>query len=84
MPTEYPRLPYPQTRTSARAWFVRHGIAKSKWASHHKISRLIVEDLLRGRLKGLRGEAHRAAVLLGLKQDPMISENNNAPLEKQA
>jgi gp16 family phage-associated protein len=26
-----------------------------------------VYELLRGRLKGLRGQAHKAAVLLGLK-----------------
>jgi gp16 family phage-associated protein len=31
---------------------------------------MTVVDLLRGRLKGFRGEAHRAAVALGLKASP--------------
>lgn len=63
-------LPYPQTPESANAWFIRHGICKTHWAQAQGINRMILVDLLRGRLKGLRGEAHNAAVALGLKADP--------------
>ncbi|SED48902.1 hypothetical protein [Pseudomonas anguilliseptica] len=63
-------LPYPQTPESANAWFIRHGICKTHWAQAQGINRMILVDMLRGRLKGLRGEAHRAAVALGLKANP--------------
>lgn len=63
-------LPYPQTPESAKAWFARHGINKSAWARDLGIDRMVMVDLLRGRLKGLRGEAHHAAIALGLKADP--------------
>lgn len=63
-------LPYPQTPESANAWFLRHGICKSHWAKAHGINRMILVDLLRGRLKGHRGAAHHAAIALGLKADP--------------
>lgn len=64
-------LPYPQTPESANAWFIRHGICKTHWAQAQGIHRMVLVDLLRGKLKGLRGEAHRAAVALGLKADPV-------------
>lgn len=63
-------LPYPQTPTSANAWFIRHGVCKTRWAEALGVDRMTVVDLLRGRLKGFRGEAHRAAVALGLKASP--------------
>ncbi|HEJ2039539.1 DNA-binding protein [Pseudomonas aeruginosa] len=63
-------LPYPQTPESANAWFVTHGINKSAWARELGIDRMTMVDLLRGRLKGLRGDAHHAAVALGLKANP--------------
>ncbi|AGZ37595.1 hypothetical protein PVLB_24080 [Pseudomonas sp. VLB120] len=39
----------------------------------HGLNKNLVSDLLNGRIKGLRGEAHRAAVLLGIK-DGVIEE----------
>lgn len=33
----------------------------------HELNKNLVSDLLNGRKKGRRGEAHRAAVLLGIK-----------------
>lgn len=63
-------LPYPQTAASANAWFITHGVCKAQWARDMGIERAILVDLLRGRLKGLRGEAHRAAIALGMKANP--------------
>lgn len=71
-------LPYPQTPESANAWFIRHGICKTHWAQAQGINRMILVDLLRGRLKGLRGEAHHAAIALGLKADPAKASQANA------
>ena len=61
---------YPSTPSQSRAWFIANGIAIKDWCNDLGLDRYIVTDLLRGRLKGHRGEAHKAAVLLGLKADP--------------
>ncbi|HBO4355075.1 DNA-binding protein [Pseudomonas paralcaligenes] len=66
-------LPYPQTTESANTWFVRNGVNKSQWAREMGFDRMVVVDLLRGRLKGLRGDAHHAAIALGLKAAPESS-----------
>ncbi|MCL4759747.1 MAG: hypothetical protein KJZ96_15540 [Rhodocyclaceae bacterium] len=63
-------IPYPQTPSSARAWIRAHGLCQTELARRIGVSRLIVVDLLRGQLKGHRGDAHRAAIALGLKADP--------------
>lgn len=63
-------LPYPQTPKTARAWMKDRGVCVSQWCRDLSLSRNAVVDLLRGQCKGNRGEAHRAAVALGLKADP--------------
>lgn len=65
-----------QSRTpeEAHAFFVSHGICISDWCRENGFSRYTVVDLLRDRRKGLRGEAHRAAVALGLKPDPSAKQ----------
>jgi gp16 family phage-associated protein len=70
-------LPYPQTPASANAWFVRHGVCKAQWARDMGFDRMVVVDLLRGRLKGLRGDAHLVAIALGLKADPAHHHNSH-------
>ncbi|AZE47170.1 MULTISPECIES: DNA-binding protein [Pseudomonas] len=77
-------LPYPQTPTSANAWFVSHGICKSQWARALGFDRMTVVDLLRGRLKGHRGEAHHVAVALGLKPNPARTKSKPAVAAKAA
>ena len=62
--------PYPSTPRQSRAWFDANGIAITDWCKAYDLDRFIVTDLLRGRLKGIRGESHRAAILLGIKADP--------------
>lgn len=54
--------------SDVRADFNRRGITVRQWAKEHGISEGIVYELLRGRFKGYRGQAHKAAVLLGLKE----------------
>ncbi|MCW5650518.1 MAG: hypothetical protein KIS62_12295 [Ramlibacter sp.] len=64
------RVPYPQTPERAHAWIKAHGIAVADLARWNNLPRLVLVDLLRGRLRGHRGQAHRAAIVLGLKPDP--------------
>lgn len=51
-----------------RAEFDRKGISISKWAKAHGVDRSTTYQVLRGEKKGRRGEAHRVAVLLGIKE----------------
>lgn len=66
------RLPYPQTVHSARTFIVSNGLSISELARANGLKRLALQDLLRpnGQLKGLRGQAHLAAIVLGLKPAP--------------
>lgn len=63
--------PQPRFKSPAacRAWMRANGINVAEWAREHGFDRYTVVGLLRGTLKGERGEAHRAAVALGLKAD---------------
>lgn len=63
-------LPYPQTPETAAAWVKANGVAVAELARHNGLPRLVLVDLLRGRLRGHRGQAHRAAIVLGLKPEP--------------
>ena len=56
------------TRDQARKELDRRGISIAEFSRAHHIHPNLVSDLLAGRKKGLRGEAHRAAVLLGIKE----------------
>lgn len=57
----------PLTPEQARAALDREGISIAEFCRKHDLNRNLVSDLLNGRKKGKRGEAHRAAVLLGIK-----------------
>lgn len=58
----------PLTPEQARAALDREGISIAEFCRKHGLNRNLVSDLLNGRKKGKRGEAHRAAVLLGIKE----------------
>jgi gp16 family phage-associated protein len=70
------RLPYPQTVQTARTFILSRGLSISELARANGLPRMVVQDLLRpnGQLKGTRGQAHLAAVVLGLKPDPESKE----------
>lgn len=83
------RLPYPQTVQSARTFILRHGLSISALARANGLNRLALQDLLRpnGQLRGTRGNAHLAAIVLGLKPDPASPEASdpvNLPRRKNA
>lgn len=56
------------TPEQARAALDREGKSIADFARQNSLNKNLVSDLLCGRKKGKRGEAHRAAVLLGIKE----------------
>lgn len=66
------------SREAARQEMNRRGITIADFCRAHDINPNLVSDLLAGRKKGLRGEAHRAAVLLGIK-DGVIDDVDDFP-----
>lgn len=65
-----PRVPYPQTPETAHQWLSAHGVNVSELARQHRVPRNTLVDLLRGKQKGRRGQAHKGAIVLGLKPEP--------------
>lgn len=70
LPPDALPLPYPQTPQSAYSLIKLEGLCVSEIARVTGIDRNTFTDLLSGKQKGLRGNAHRAAILLGLKPAP--------------
>ena len=61
-----------KTREQVQADFKSAGITLSEWARANGFHRMTVVDLLRGARQGLRGETHRCAVALGLKEGVVV------------
>lgn len=57
-----------RTAEEARAWLIYHGITVSQWARDHGFSHALVREVLAGRKKGLRGQAHNIVIALGMKR----------------
>jgi len=56
-----------RTAAEARLWLSQHGLSVAEWARRHGFSRFLVCQVLNGSKKGVRGQSHDIAVLLGLK-----------------
>lgn len=54
---------------AARAQFVASGTNVSDWARQRGFPIRLVHQILRGERRCIRGESHRAAVALGIKDD---------------
>lgn len=57
-----------RTREQAREWLGEQGISTTQWAEDHGFNLPLVYEVLAGRKKGLRGQAHNIAIALGLKR----------------
>lgn len=66
----------PLTLEQAKAWFYDHGESITDWANANGFRRETVYAVLAGRTPGLRGDAHRVALALGIKALPA---STNAP-----
>ena len=56
-----------KTPGQVRKHFDRLGMSVARWARENECSAHAVYQVLYGKHKGVRGEAHRVAVLLGIK-----------------
>lgn len=56
-----------KTPDEVKQWFFREGLPVTEWAQAHGFRPEAVYALLSGRTIGRRGQAHRAAIALGLK-----------------
>lgn len=74
----------PKTIEEVRNEFVRSGVSVTEWARANHFHRMTVVDVLRGRRQGLRGEAHKVAVALGIKQGDVVDVRKFKPPLKQA
>lgn len=61
------------TPKQAKATLSRRGISARAWARQHQVSLAVTYRVLDGRCKGLRGEGHKVAVLLGIKDGEIAS-----------
>ncbi|MCL8304587.1 DNA-binding protein [Pseudomonas putida] len=68
MPNAYPTE---QARQAARSRLAAVGISVREWAEQNDLNESTVYAVLNGQKKCLRGESHRAAVLLGIKEGPV-------------
>jgi gp16 family phage-associated protein len=64
------RKPSLRTPEQAKQWLKDNGISIAQFARDNDLDRSAVVDLLRGKLTGNFGNAHKAAVALGLKLSP--------------
>lgn len=67
------------TRDQARRELERRGISIAEFSRAHGLNPNLVSDLLAGRKKGLRGDSHRAAVLLGIKEGVIDDADDYPP-----
>lgn len=63
-----------RTPEEVRAELKRKGVSLTSWATANGFSTSLIFDLLAGRKQGLRGQAHNAAVKLGLKQGEIVTD----------
>lgn len=64
-----PHTPHrsPRSIDEVKDDFLRRGISAADWARSHGIRPGVVYEIFAGRSACVRGEAHKAAVLLGIK-----------------
>lgn len=60
--------PTEQACQEARDRLAKLGVSAKEWAEQNKLTPSTVYAVLNGQKKCLRGESHRAAVLLGIKE----------------
>ena len=68
-----------RTPQEARDELQRKGISVSQWAAANGFTVNMVFEVLSGRKKGIRGEAHNIAVKLGIKEGE-VTDGNKATI----
>lgn len=67
-------MPGIRTAAQAKAWLEHQGKSVQEFARENSIDPATTYQVLAGRKKGRRGEAHKVAVLLGMKDGIIPSE----------
>ena len=78
-------MPGIRTAAQAKAWLEHQGKSVQEFAREHGVDAATTYHVLAGRKKGKRGEAHKVAVLLGMKDGiiaPSISESTGSEKDK--
>ncbi|GAB7530176.1 DNA-binding protein [Pseudomonas sp. 3A(2025)] len=60
-------MPVIRTPAQAKAWLDQQGKSVQQFARENSVDPATTYQVLAGRKKGRRGEAHKVAVLLGIK-----------------
>lgn len=71
-----------KTPQALKQWFEDEGLMVTEWAKTHGFRVEVVYALLNARTVGRRGEAHRAAIALGLKPASRAAPNLPCAEEK--
>ncbi|WP_434147963.1 DNA-binding protein [Methylocaldum gracile subsp. desertum] len=72
-----------KTPKEVKEEFIRKGLSVSEWAKAHGFNRGLVHAVLRGERSCLRGDSHKIAVLLGIK-DGVIEDDDCVPCSAQS
>ncbi|SDU97813.1 DNA-binding protein [Pseudomonas mucidolens] len=67
-------MPGIRTAAQAKAWLDHQGKSVQAFAREHGVDPATTYQVLAGRKKGRRGEAHKVAVLLGMKEGVVLNE----------
>ncbi|WP_413715134.1 DNA-binding protein [Sphingobium sp. B8D3A] len=60
---------FAQRISAVRQQFDASGVSITEWANQHGFSPNMVHNVLAGKRRCIRGESHRIAVALGVKED---------------
>ncbi|MBA1229040.1 DNA-binding protein [Pseudomonas viridiflava] len=71
-------MPGIRTAAQAKAWLEQQGKSVQEFARENSIDPATTYQVLAGRKKGKRGEAHKVAVLLGMKIGSIPSEHEES------
>lgn len=64
-----------RTGDEVREEFRRSGRSVASWARAHGFVIQLVHDVLSGRTRGVRGDSHKIAVLLGMKDGVLVEDD---------
>jgi gp16 family phage-associated protein len=76
-------MPGIRTAAQAKAWLEHQGKSVQAFAREHGVDPATTYQVLAGRKKGRRGEAHKVAVLLGMKEGVILAENETLRQEQE-
>lgn len=71
-----------RTAAQAKAWLDHQGKSVQEFAREHGVDPATTYQVLAGRKKGKRGESHKVAVLLGMKDGIIPSRGAETEAEK--